>query len=205
MNETHILRKPIFYGYWVVVAGFFCFFITNGCGYYAFSLFVKPLQAEFAWGRSEIMAAFSIFILVLGILRISLTGNHPPKTVDPKRVNLSEDGLSIAYYLREKNAVPETYVPVVSAMARSESTAQRYWGAYLLGILGDRKFSDTLLKLLEDPSPNVRYTAGRSFYFVLKNESLNTILVRLLGDPNWYVKCKIFSVFLKAGMMPSRL
>jgi len=67
MNEPRLSEKPkVFYGYWIVVATFFCLFITSGCGFFAFSLFVKPLQAHFGWGRGEIMAAFTIFLLVMG-------------------------------------------------------------------------------------------------------------------------------------------
>jgi len=68
MKKTHLLRKPkVFYGYWILVATFFCLFIYAGCGFYAFSLFVRPLQADFGWGRGEIMAAFTILFLVSGM------------------------------------------------------------------------------------------------------------------------------------------
>ncbi|MFC2016962.1 MFS transporter [Chloroflexota bacterium] len=64
----HFAKKPrVFYGYWIVVAAFFCVFIFAGCGFYAFSLFVKPLQADFGWGRGGIMAASTIFFLVMGV------------------------------------------------------------------------------------------------------------------------------------------
>ena len=60
-------QKPrIFHGYWIVLVGFFCVFIFSGCGSYAFSLFIKPLQAEFGWGRGDIMVAFAILFLVMG-------------------------------------------------------------------------------------------------------------------------------------------
>jgi len=61
-------KKPrFFYGYWILAAAFLCVFIEMGCGFYAFSLFVKPLQADLGWGRGEIMAAFTMFILVEGM------------------------------------------------------------------------------------------------------------------------------------------
>ena len=59
------LRKP-FYGYWVVLAAFLCNGITFGCGFYAFSLFVTPLQEELGWGRGDVMAGFTIFFLTTG-------------------------------------------------------------------------------------------------------------------------------------------
>ena len=64
----HFSKKPkVFYGYWVVVAAFFCVFIMSGCGFYAFSLFVRPLQADFGWDRGGIMAAFAVYFLVMGV------------------------------------------------------------------------------------------------------------------------------------------
>ncbi len=60
-------KKPkVFYGYWIVVVMFLCIFIHSGCAVYAFSLFVKPLQADLGWGRGEIMVAFTILFLSQG-------------------------------------------------------------------------------------------------------------------------------------------
>ncbi len=68
MDKPHLSKKPkVFYGYWIVVATFFFLFIFSGCGFFAFSLFVKPLQADLGWGRGEIMTAFTIFFLVMGV------------------------------------------------------------------------------------------------------------------------------------------
>jgi len=62
-------RRPhIFYGYWIVLATFLCNAITFGCGFYAFSLFVTPLQGDLGWGRGNIMAAFTIFFLTTGMV-----------------------------------------------------------------------------------------------------------------------------------------
>jgi len=67
-EKVHFSKKPkVFYGYWIVVATFFCVFITSGCGFYAFSLFVKPLEADFGWGRGVIMAASTIYFMVVGV------------------------------------------------------------------------------------------------------------------------------------------
>jgi len=61
-------KKPgFFYGYWIVAIAFFCAFIHSGCGFYAFSLFIRPLQAEFEWGRGQIMVALTIFFLISGM------------------------------------------------------------------------------------------------------------------------------------------
>ncbi len=67
MEKRRLSKKPrVFYGYWIVIAAFFFAFILSVC-YYTFSLFVKPLQTDFGWGRGEIMTAWTIFYLVMGV------------------------------------------------------------------------------------------------------------------------------------------
>ncbi|HHE41099.1 MAG TPA: MFS transporter [Dehalococcoidia bacterium] len=62
-------RRPrIFYGYWLVLVTFIFLFLTIGCGSFAFSLFVTPLQSELGWGRGEIMAGFTVFFVTMGIV-----------------------------------------------------------------------------------------------------------------------------------------
>jgi len=68
MEKRNLPKKPkVFYGYWILVAAFFCFCIHGVGIYYAFSLFVKSLQADFGWGRGEIMIAYTINVLVWGL------------------------------------------------------------------------------------------------------------------------------------------
>ena len=61
------MRRP-FYGYWIVLAAFLCNIITFGCGFYAFSLFVTPLQQQLGWGRGDVMLGFTIFFLTTGFV-----------------------------------------------------------------------------------------------------------------------------------------
>ena len=142
-------------------------------------------------------------LILLFIWVVSLTGNNPPQGDQLKSVNLDRDGLSIAYHLVDQKEITAPYIPSIKMMTESKSTALRYWGAHHLGVLGDPKEAKTLLALLDDPSPNVRYTAAFALYKVLKKESFRPLIVRLFSDPNWYVKCRIFSIFLKAGVIPS--
>lgn len=68
MDKIRPVKKPgIFYGYWIVVVAFFCAFIFSGCGFYTFSLFVKPLQEQLGWSRGTIMAAFTVLFVVYGV------------------------------------------------------------------------------------------------------------------------------------------
>jgi hypothetical protein len=142
-------------------------------------------------------------VLVLFIWYVSLTGNHPPEGDALNSVKVSQDGLSIAYHLIGKKEIPEQYIPIIKMMTQAESPALRYWGAYFLGMVGDAKEAQTLMTLLADSYLNVRYQAAQSLYWLLKERSFRPLLIRLLKDPSWYVRSKIFSIFLRAGMIPS--
>lgn len=62
-NYFPFSKKPrVFYGYWILAANFLFLFLHSGFGYYAFSLFVKPLEAEFGWSRGGIMLSFTIYV-----------------------------------------------------------------------------------------------------------------------------------------------
>ncbi len=141
--------------------------------------------------------------LLLFIWSVTLTGNRLPSEEALQSAPLLRHGLALAYHLRSQKTIPETYAPYVQRMCRSESPALRYWGAYLAGRRGDATEAPTLMKLLEDPSLNVRYTAAQSLYLLLREQSFGLLLKRLLTDPSWYVRCKVFSTFLSAGAIPS--
>ena len=113
------------------------------------------------------------------------------------------NGLVLAHYLRSQKTIPQKYMGYVQGMCRADSAALRYWGAYLVGRHGDATDAPTLIKLMEDPSLNVRYTAAQSLYLILREQSFGPLLKRLLTDPSWYVRCKVFSTFLSAGAIPS--
>jgi len=58
----------VFYGYWLVLVTFVFLFVAIGCGSYAFSLFVTPLQDALGWGRGQIMAGFTVFFVTMGVV-----------------------------------------------------------------------------------------------------------------------------------------
>jgi len=60
-------RRHPFYGYYLVAATFVFMLLCIGCGSYAFSLFVRPLEAAFGWGRGQVMLGFTTFFVVMGI------------------------------------------------------------------------------------------------------------------------------------------
>jgi MFS family permease len=64
---TPLGRPRVFYGHWLVLVTFIFNFMAIGCGSFAFSLFVTPLQDAFGWGRGQIMAGFTIFFVTMGV------------------------------------------------------------------------------------------------------------------------------------------
>jgi MFS family permease len=66
------LRKPggtVFYGYIVVGAALLIMTISSGA-FFSFSVFFAPLQEEFGWSRALTSSAFSLQMVVQGILSI---------------------------------------------------------------------------------------------------------------------------------------
>jgi hypothetical protein len=158
--------------------------------------------------RGPFLALSLVVGLGLGVFigAIHLVGHSRPSTVEGTSPADLDAALGLAYELYQPRDVRENLMPVVQAFARSESTALRYWGAKLLAHgPGDPDPEEHLIQLLEDPSPNVRYAAGLSLYDLLGKESFEHLLPRLIRDPNWYVKCILFSAFLRSGTIPHRM
>ena len=55
------------YGWWIIVVAFYVCLVFSGSVFFAFSLFVKPLQEQFEWSRSNIMGAFTCLYLALAV------------------------------------------------------------------------------------------------------------------------------------------
>ena len=60
-------KGRIFYGHYLVAVTFIFLVVFNGCGVWAFSLFVKPLEEAMGWGRGQVMAGFTLFYLMVGL------------------------------------------------------------------------------------------------------------------------------------------
>jgi MFS family permease len=77
-------EKRLFYGYIVAGAGFTIWLIGWGTYSPCFSVFFKPLLAEFGWSRAETSLAYSLSFLVqagLGIVMGWLTDRFGPRIV----------------------------------------------------------------------------------------------------------------------------
>ncbi len=59
--------KNVFYGWWVVAAGTFLYFLGIGSVFYGFSAFFNPMVAEFGWSRAVTSGAYSLSRLEGGI------------------------------------------------------------------------------------------------------------------------------------------
>ena len=81
------MKKPrVFYGYWILAACFLFLAIGVGCSQVSFSFFIKPLQAEMGWSRTEIMAAFTIYTMCMGLtgpLVGRLVDRYGPRKIIP--------------------------------------------------------------------------------------------------------------------------
>jgi MFS family permease len=68
-RQVGLLRIPrIFYGWWIVVAGFFAVMVSTGFAVHGVSTLVLPLEREFGWSRSAITGAFSLARVESGVL-----------------------------------------------------------------------------------------------------------------------------------------
>lgn len=73
------LRKPtgaeprFFYGYVIVAVSFLAIMVVLGT-YLAFGVFLKPVLTEFGWTTAMISGAFSLSMLVFGLLGIGMGG-----------------------------------------------------------------------------------------------------------------------------------
>jgi len=75
-REDYQLRKTeprFFYGYIVVIAAFLILMMTLGV-YMVFGVFFKPLQAEFGWSSAMTSGAFSLSVIINGVLGIVMGG-----------------------------------------------------------------------------------------------------------------------------------
>jgi MFS family permease len=110
-GKDSLLKKPkIFYGYWILAACFLFLAIGVGCSQVSFSFFIKPLQAAMGWSRTEIMAALTIYILLMGIngpLAGSLVDRYGARKVIPVGALLVATGFVL---LSQMNGLKQYYL-----------------------------------------------------------------------------------------------
>lgn len=60
--------KKIFYGWWIVLGGFFLSFYVGGIVFFSFTAFFEPLVKEFGWSYTQVSFAISLRGLEMGLL-----------------------------------------------------------------------------------------------------------------------------------------
>jgi sugar phosphate permease len=84
MRRQNDKKTGVFYGSWIVMAGFILLFLHSGAGFYSFSIFIRPFEETFGWSRAAVSFAMSIYFMVQGIcgpLVGYLTEKYGPKWV----------------------------------------------------------------------------------------------------------------------------
>ncbi len=61
-------RKPIYYGWYIAIVLAITETVSYGVMFYAFSVFITPMEAELGWSRAEISGAFSLALLITGLV-----------------------------------------------------------------------------------------------------------------------------------------
>ncbi len=77
-------KNGFYYGWWNVIASFAVLFVFAGAGFYSFSIFIRPLENHFGWGRAEIVLTMSIYFIVGGLVGPfigKLTQNYGSKKI----------------------------------------------------------------------------------------------------------------------------
>jgi MFS family permease len=83
--------KRLYYGWVMVIIGF-CVLAVNALAIFGFGVFLKPLTAEFGWERGALSSAFSIALLIAGVL--SLVSGRLSDRYGP-RILVTAAGLSM--------------------------------------------------------------------------------------------------------------
>ncbi len=61
-------RKPLYYGWYIAIAFAITETVSFGVIYYAFTVFIAPMETDLGWSRGELSGAFSLFLLMTGLM-----------------------------------------------------------------------------------------------------------------------------------------
>ena len=68
MGNILPFRAPSYYGWWIVFGSAGALSVSSGVSFWAFGLFIDPLEEEFGWSRTQVTGAISLAWLVTGLL-----------------------------------------------------------------------------------------------------------------------------------------
>ncbi len=63
-------REPLYYGWTIALVLAITETVSFGVLFYAFPVFIAPMEAEFGWTRGEISGAFSLSLLITGLVAL---------------------------------------------------------------------------------------------------------------------------------------
>ncbi|MCY4466243.1 MAG: MFS transporter [Chloroflexi bacterium] len=63
-------REPIYYGWIIALALAVTETVSYGVMFYAFSVFITPMEAELGWSRAQLTGAFSLSLLITGLVGV---------------------------------------------------------------------------------------------------------------------------------------
>ena len=63
-------RKPFYYGWYIAIVFAITETVSFGIVYYAFTVFITPMEADLGWSRGELSGAFSLFLLMTGLMAL---------------------------------------------------------------------------------------------------------------------------------------
>ena len=67
-RPPRVVQERIFYGWWIVFAGFGLMVLGGGLLFHSFGAYVKVLEDEFGWSRTELSLAFALQRVETGFL-----------------------------------------------------------------------------------------------------------------------------------------
>src|SRR5215211_5051919 len=69
---TTLRTRRLYYG-WIIVAALAVTELTSwGVQYYAFAVFLRPMETDLGWSRSAMTGAFSLALLVSGLVALPM-------------------------------------------------------------------------------------------------------------------------------------
>ncbi|MFC1867261.1 MFS transporter [Thermodesulfobacteriota bacterium] len=90
-SEATASKQGFYYGYIIVLAAFLILAVVYGARF-AFGVFFKPMATEFGWGSAETSLAFSISMLLEGLLGVAM--GHLTDRLGP-RIVLTAGGILV--------------------------------------------------------------------------------------------------------------
>ncbi len=63
-------REPLYYGWYIALVLAITETVSYGVLFYSFPVFIAPMEAEFGWSRGELSGAFSLSLLITGLIAL---------------------------------------------------------------------------------------------------------------------------------------